>query len=369
MSMSKNDWVLASVAIILTTAVSLLLVRWLAPQLLGVPVDLQLVQTSKSLPPFYAGVFREEDAETGGMLLNDPHTNTRFRTLLPADSGTGPHDVLGFRNRGVPNTANIVVIGDSQTYGVGEPLDDNWPSQLAAMNTPEDDVYSMAVGGWGAIQYLYMFDKAARLTPGIVIVAFYSGNDALDSFTTAYGNPYWQELMIDASLDKGDTPQVESMLDVDDAWPLTFSDGSKVALTPVGRLAVNDREQAAVTTGYAIMAEVARRITAQASSLDIHVVFTTIPTRELVYATRVAQEAPEAPASYTRLIAMEQANIDELAGHISALPGAHYVDLVKPLQAAALENGALYPRLWDGHPGRQGYRVIATTLAAAINDL
>ena len=52
MSMSKSDWILASVAIILTTTVSLLLVRWLAPQLLGVPVDLQLVQTSKSLPPF-----------------------------------------------------------------------------------------------------------------------------------------------------------------------------------------------------------------------------------------------------------------------------------------------------------------------------
>ncbi len=369
MSMSKNEWVLASVAIILTTAISLLLVRWLAPQLLGVPVDLQLVQTNKSLPPFYAGVFREADALAGGMLLNDPHTNTRFTPLLPADSGTGPHDVLGFRNRAVPNSPGIVVIGDSQTYGVGEPLEDNWPSQLQAMSNPQDAVYSMAVGGWGGAQYLYMFDKATRLKPRVVIIAFYSGNDALDSFATAYGNPHWQDLMINAALDKGDTPQLASMLAVDDAWPVTFSDGSKLALTPVGRLAVNDREQAAVTTGYAIMAEVARRITAQASTHDISVVFTTIPTRELVFAARVAQEALEAPASYTRLIAMEQENIEELAGRIGALPGAHYVDLVKPLQAAALVNGALYPRLWDGHPGKQGYRVIATTLATAINDL
>jgi lysophospholipase L1-like esterase len=368
--MSKHDWVLASVAIILATAISLLLVRWLAPQLLGIPVDLQLVQTSKTLPPFFAGVFREEDAKAGGMLLNDPHTNTRFRPLLPADSGTGPHDVLGFRNTEVPNTANIVVIGDSQTYGVGEALEDNWPSQLQAMTPQQDDrVYSMAVGGWGAVQYLYMFDKATRLKPQVIIVAFYSGNDALDSFTTAYGNPHWQELMLDPALDKDDTPQVESMLDVDDAWPVTFSDGSKVAFTPVGRLAVNDREQVAVTTGYAIMAEVARRITIQAAAQDITVVFTTIPTRELVYAGRVSREALAAPAAYTRLIAMEQKNIDELARHIDALPRANHVDLVGPLQAAALENGALYPRLWDGHPGKQGYRVIADTLAAAINDL
>ena len=130
MSMSKDEWVLVSVAIILTTAISLLLVRWLAPQLLGVPVDLQLVQTSKSLPPFYAGVFREADALAGGMLLNDPHTNTRNRPLRPTDNGTGPHDVLGFRNRAEPNSPRIVVIGDSQTYGIGEPLEDNWPSQL-----------------------------------------------------------------------------------------------------------------------------------------------------------------------------------------------------------------------------------------------
>ena len=47
----------------------------------------------------------------------------------------------------------------------------------------------------------------------------------------------------------------------------------------------------------------------------------------------------------------------------------HYVALVKPLLATALENGALYPQLWDGHPGKQSYQVIAMTLAAAINDL
>ena len=89
--------------------------RWLAPQLLGVPVDLQLEQTCKTLPPFYAGVFREEGALAEGMLLNDPHTNTRFRPLLPADSGPGPHDVLGFRNRAIPNSPGIVVTGESQT--------------------------------------------------------------------------------------------------------------------------------------------------------------------------------------------------------------------------------------------------------------
>ena len=46
-------------------------------------------------------------------------------------------------------------------------------------------MYSMAVGGWGAVQYLDMFTKAARFRPHTVIIAFYSGNDPLESFLTA----------------------------------------------------------------------------------------------------------------------------------------------------------------------------------------
>jgi len=104
MGMSKKERVLAFVAIILTTTIS--------------------------LPPFYAGMLREEDALAGGMLLNDPNTNMRFTPLLPANNGTGPHEVPSFRNRAMPNSPRIVVIGDSQTYGIGEPLEDHWHSQL-----------------------------------------------------------------------------------------------------------------------------------------------------------------------------------------------------------------------------------------------
>ena len=44
-----------------TLVLSLGLIRWLAPALLGVPSDLQLVQVSREVPPFFAGVFRAED--------------------------------------------------------------------------------------------------------------------------------------------------------------------------------------------------------------------------------------------------------------------------------------------------------------------
>ncbi len=111
----------------------------------------------------------------------------RGNPLYPAHGTLGPHDLLGFRNHAVPRMAELVIIGDSQTYGNNAVLSDNWPNQLArALNRPADDVYSMAVGGWGAVQYLAMFEKGLRFQPRVIVIAFYSGNDPLDSFHMAY---------------------------------------------------------------------------------------------------------------------------------------------------------------------------------------
>ena len=364
----KKEWLLAAGTVLLTSVAALGLLRWLAPQLLGVPVDLQLVQASKSVPPFFEGVFREQDYATDSLLLNDPYTSTRFRPLLPEDKGTGPHDILGFRNAGVPNSADIIVLGDSQTYGIGEPFASNWPSQLSALLRQEDtSVYNMSVGGWGAVQYLDMFAKAARLGPQTVIIAYYTGNDPLETFATAYGNEHWAAFRVNPEIDKTDAPQVPFMLSVEDAWPVKFSDGIRIAFTPKGRLAINNTDYPAVQAGYDIMAEVARRIGVLAQQKDIAVTFTVIPTRELVYAQKVAQEQLDAPDTYRQLVRMESGNIEKLAGTIRAIPGARYVDLVLPLQTAALSDTPLYPRQWDGHPGKEGYGVIARTLATAIN--
>jgi hypothetical protein len=73
----KPEWLMAAAVVVVTTALSLLTLRWIAPQLLGIPVDLQLVQTSKTLPPFFAGIFRNEDYASEEFLLKDPVTNIR----------------------------------------------------------------------------------------------------------------------------------------------------------------------------------------------------------------------------------------------------------------------------------------------------
>jgi len=370
----KKEWILLSATVLVTAAIFLGLIRWFAPQLIGVPVDMRMVQVSKTLPPFFEGIFREEDYATEDLVLKDPYTNVRFRPLLQASGeGTGPHDLLGFRNTGIPNRVDIIALGDSQTYGFGEDLENNWPSQLVGQlknsSLKQHSIYSMAVGGWAAVQYLDMFPKAALLRPDIVVVAFYSGNDPLESFAMAYGISHWASLRVDPGLASSDAPAIGPALSIEDSWEVIFKDGLESRFMPGKRLAVNDTDFPAVRAGYAIMAEVARRIMTIATGHEISVVFTVIPTRELVYAKKVDSDELVAPEQYQRLVFLEHKNIGELAAAIRAIPGAVYVDLVKPMQLAAMSNKPLYPRRWDGHPGTEGYAVISRVLAAALDSL
>ncbi|MDX1697369.1 MAG: hypothetical protein R3308_03740, partial [Thiohalobacterales bacterium] len=88
-----------------------------------------------------------------------------------------------------------------------------------------------------------------------------------------------------------------------------------------------------------------------------------------VYAPRVAQEGLAVPADYATLVDREAANIDRLSARIGAIPGAGYVDVVAPLQQAALSNEQLYTDSIDGHPDVGGYRVIGKAVAGQISGL
>jgi hypothetical protein len=117
------------------------------------------------------------------------------------------------------------------------------------------------------------------------------------------------------------------------------------------------------------MMDTARRIAAEAHRLDIAVLFTVIPTKELVYARRIAAESITPPDAYRQLVRNEQRNIEELADAVSLLPGARYVDTVSALQTAARETTTLYPSDTNGHPNATGYAVIAQAFADALSPL
>lgn len=358
-----RELALLAASVACTLALGVALVRWLAPGLLGLPVDLQIVQVSDEVTPFYETVF----AETGDPreLIRDPHTVVRGQPLAPDIGVRGPHDVLGFRNRSVPNRADVVTIGDSQTYGSSVRLEATWPQRIARRLRDTDvKVYNMSMGGWGAVQYLDMFGKSGVFEPRVAVVAFYSGNDAHESFRAAYAIDAWASLRPDPSLDLSDLPRDEPGETREWAVPIG---GVPMIFTPAMRLRSND-DQPAVRGGWQIMAESGRRIARRARKRGVTPVFTILPTKELVYALVVRGAVADVDPSYAALVRAEAKNVAELAATLRSLEGARYVDVLVPLQDAALRGEPLYDVTRNGHPQEAGHAVIARALAGPIAE-
>lgn len=364
----KREWILTIGVVAASVAIALGLIRWLAPSLLGIPADLELVQLSKKLPPFYDAVFRSKDLSSNKFILHDPVTRVRARPFFPALPGLGPNDLLGFRNGSVPTVADVIAIGDSQTYGNNVGMHENWPHQMARLLASKHAVvYSMATGGWAAEQYLYSYTNATVFRPRVVVIAFYTGNDALESYDLAYGSPLWARLRTTPGLGPDAAPHVDFPAPPDQQWPVKFSDGIFTIFTPQLRDASNE-QQPAVDAGYAAMLAAAKDIVSLHTAERTQIVFTIIPTKEYVYALKVRRDHLDAPPAYTKLITDEQRRIAWLSKALSALPGARYVDVADPLQQAALGKVALYTGGDDGHPAEPGYAVIARTLAPVVDS-
>ena len=117
-------------------------------------------------------------------LVADKFLNVRI------ERHTGGHDEWGFRNARRPETADIVCIGDSMTYGMTARARESWPAVLAEIRG--GTVYNMGLGGYGPIQYLHLMKTlAVRLRPKTVIVGFYFGNDFFDVYNLVRFNENW----------------------------------------------------------------------------------------------------------------------------------------------------------------------------------
>ena len=227
----------------------------------------------------------------------------------------------------------------------------------------------MATGGWGAVEYLEIFTKAKYFYPRVVVVAFYTGNDPLESFMKVYGGSRWDHLKPDSSLSKKQVPAVKHPAPKSEWWKVKFDDGVETIFTPKLRHGSN-MDHPAVKAGYRIMINVAEeiiKITAAERS-NIKVIFTIIPTKELVYARKIEGQGVT-NSDYSDLIRDERKNIENLEVKLKAIPGATYIDLVNPLQQAALSSVPLYPKNINGHPISNGYKVIAEVIAKNVDKL
>lgn len=122
------------------------------------------------------------------------------------------HDEAGWRNAERPERVAVVAVGDSQTYGSEVSRYDAWP-QIASRESGVA-IYNMAIGGYGPYQYSLLIDDALVLSPELVIVAFYDGNDYYD----AWGKVYRQGR--DPDLLSPDTDLRERLLEMEERAPL-----------------------------------------------------------------------------------------------------------------------------------------------------
>ena len=57
-------------------------------------------------------------------------------------------------------------------------------------------VYSLSLGGFGPVEYFFhlLTNQAFKLSPEVVIVGFYLGNDLFDAYKVVQTNEHWQHL-------------------------------------------------------------------------------------------------------------------------------------------------------------------------------
>jgi len=368
--MKKEHWLIIG-SVVFSLLLGLVVIRWMAPQLFGMPADVKLVKLSNEYPSFFDTILRNQaEKESQDFLINDPISLVRGRPWVPDSGVLGPNDILGFRNYAVPLAAPIITIGDSQTYGNNVPLELNWPSQvLTELNLPSASLYNMSTGGWGAVQYLHMLGISSRFKPSVIIVAFYTGNDSLESFKAAYSIDKWKFLRLNSAASLESLPPVVFPAPESEWWKVQFKDAHSMVFTPRLRYYSNDPNSVAVKTGYAIIKESARIMDEVVKGGGVRLIFTILPTKELAYAKRIEKEGIAPTQDYKNLIAAEMQNIQDVEKYLGNLENSKYANVVDALQQAAITDSTLYPEDKDGHPLQGGYAVIGRTMAKTLSDL
>jgi lysophospholipase L1-like esterase len=334
-------------------------------------------------------------------LAVDPVADSVLRVRLQPYAGG--HDAWGFRNSEVPDSADVVTIGDSQTYGVSAPAHESWPAQLARLTNLR--VYNLALGGYGPLQYYELLrSRARRLHPKVVVVGLYYGNDLWDAYATAYGVQHWAALrrpnwtpiydtvgsapprdvalapvrdwlarhsvlyrLATYSALGGVARQMEVAATGPTGGEIDFAHhGRRTRLTPGARLKVLDLRDSTIAEGLRLSLDRLEAMAKEARRTGTRFLVALIPTKEWVYAPSVGKLEDEKYQELQLLLEREGEVHRRVEGWLDQHDIA-YVDLAGALQSAAAAS-PIYPDSKDGHPTSAGYAVIARTVAEALNS-
>ncbi len=321
---------------------------------------------------------------------------------------TGGHDARGYRNPNVPDRADVVVLGDSITYGFVARMRESWPSQLGELTG--DVVYNMGVGGYGPAEYAYLLEtEVIALQPRRVLVGLYFGNDLHNAYISVLRRPHWRSLRATTPADwpAADDPNIEtthSVQFVDEMSPRRWLRGRSMLVrsfeaSPLGQRlnAIGDArpkqadgahcnvaiespfatvlkletrrigielESDGVTTGLALTLTLVEQMASTAEAAGIELVVVLIPGKEHVLADRAGPLAAECRTLLDQLVTGELEAVRQVTQRLDAL-GVEWIDAFPPLHAASMRE-RIYLRSADTHPTAAGYHAIAAEVALAL---
>jgi lysophospholipase L1-like esterase len=370
MASRARRWVLQGGLVTLSVALALLLGEGLARLVLN-PVDYLMA-----------------------VRVFDPVFGTR---LEPGASG---HDQWGFRNREVPKRADVVTIGDSQTYGIGVPRFSSWPAQLGELTGLQ--VYNASLAAYSPVQYYELLRRyALRLKPSTVVVGFYAGNDLLESYRAVYALPYHAArrradvapVGIDVPASTHRPPLVKRLhnwlsshsvlyrVTVSSITPtqpaeliraeksddlVHFRHGaSSTAFAPGYRLRTLDLDSLAVREGLRISLVHMEDMARLCDSAGVAFFIALIPTKERVYQPLIEADPELRQHPVLRELLMHEAEVDQRVRKFLQQRGISYIELLPALRDA-INRRPIYRADDDGHPIPAGYSVIAREVARAI---
>jgi hypothetical protein len=329
-------------------------------------------------------------------------------TPSPAIKRSG-FDAWGFRNRQVPETADIVAIGDSHTYGNTATMEDSWPYVLGRLTGQQ--VYDMGMGGYGPNQYFHLLKtKALQLKPRMIICGLYMGDDFENAFLITYGLDHWAYLR--------KLPAGKADFDIWKAAPAELSWHKKIriwlsrhsltyqlvfhgplmgqvqgeaqirhaaqlydsatslnipeknileAFLPKMLLRNLDQKSPQVQEGMRITFELLKEMNEICHAHHVQFLVVVIPTKELVFSGYL-QHKPSLPLGSVvdRLLVNERLAEQKMFRFLTD-SGIRYVDALPALQGS-LEHQLYARTAADMHPNKNGYRVIAEAVFEAMKS-
>ncbi len=332
--------------------------------------------------------------------------------------GHNGHDRLGFRNPQFPAQADVVAIGDSNTYGINAVSGESWPGHFQSL--VGRTTYNMGLGGFGPLQHLHALrTMSPAFKPKVTIVAIYFGNDVMDAYNLAHDKDHWKDFRLSVrpkgALTEADKLAEQEWVDQEKArfmgatrdWlamnSMVYSVTRHMVLTPLAnamrqkRAAAFDPEVqmpwadprypnvglvfgsrvramsvdagvAQVEEGLKISERAIALMAKEAQAQGTQLVMAFIPTKERVYCDVLKKSGVALPRPHVQLCDTEPA-VQARWMQAAQAAGLPVADTAQALADAAERGEAIYPRHVDGHAVSAGYRVMAQAIAAVVKPL